>query len=156
MLCWAAVTEMVANYHNLSASQCSQVRAQAPDCACVSCPESKTVPYGPCNHGGWPDFDRFGIHSKRLVNEALSLEALQFEISCERRPVAFTWVTGENSGHIMVAYGYQDDWIDIANPWEMCEGMTSTIHYSEYVNGETPGTSRHWDDFYELRRKATP
>jgi hypothetical protein len=154
MLCWAGVTQSIAKWFARDATQCEQVQARNPECPCASCPTSMALADGPCNRGGWPNFDRIGLRADRLVGKALPLDQLKQEISCKKRPVAFTWRTGPTSGHIMVAHGYVGDLIWVADPWPMCTGMTRLIDYETYDHGEEPGTTSHWDDFYGIAEKG--
>jgi hypothetical protein len=154
VLCWAASAEMVAHTFQMRNDQCDQLREYpSSSCtACSGCMGSSSVPYGACNHGGWPHFERVHIHAEKTTDKALSLDELKREIACNRHPVAFTWHTGPFSGHMMVAYGYDGDLIDVANPLEVCVGDTFTIDWDTYNHGDNPDSS-HWDDFYGFRKE---
>jgi hypothetical protein len=149
MLCWAGVTEMLATYFDKNASQCDQVQSRDPGCQCVGCQASAAAPPGPCNTGGWPDFCRIGS-ARQLKDKALDLLHLKREIACGERPVVFSWKTGETSAHIMIAYGYQGDWIEVADPWPACTGARRVIDYETYVTGGDPERTSHWHDFYGI------
>jgi hypothetical protein len=102
------------------------------------------------NPTGWPDFSLAGLQ-RRFVLRSLTLAELQREISCFRRPVAFSWNVGGAAGHIMVAYGYDGETISIVNPLPMCSGETADIPYSTYVEGDVKGVTSHIGDFFEIR-----
>ncbi len=151
-LCWAGVTQMIAAFFGVNVpSQCQLLGTECP--TCVGCPESAVAAEGPCNHGGWPAFSVIGLEAKRTEGTALALDDLKREISCFRRPVAFTWHLGSPFvGHIMLAFGYDGDVISIADPLNECEGSTRDIPYETYVEGHVPGTTTHWDDFYGIEK----
>ena len=66
--------------------------------------------------------------------------------------MVFGWHDGPvpGAGHIMVAHGYDGDFIEILDPWPPCQGQSRLISYDEYVNGNNPGTSNHWHDFFRF------
>jgi hypothetical protein len=149
MLCWAATGQMIAESMGKVVTQCEQVRWRHGACSCLTCPSAASAAVDDCNNGGWPDFDRFDVHAERTVGRALPLDMLKDELACKHRPVAFSWHTGEGTGHIMVANGYVHDFIEILDPWGPCTGDSRAISYEEYVNGNNLDSS-HWDDFYGL------
>jgi hypothetical protein len=78
LLCWAAVTEMVASHFNKApkGGQCKQLNRRNASCGdpnqnvpttqqCVGCMESKNTPFGPCNSGGFPDFAGIDLQANR-------------------------------------------------------------------------------------------
>jgi hypothetical protein len=164
-LCWAGITQMIAGFFGMPFSQCAELqRRNPPTCgqnpsvscctSCVGCQDSIHTPEGPCNYGSWPDFKALGLKWLSTGDgEALSLETLKQEIGCHKRPVAFTWRLGSpNAGHIMIAYGYDGSDISIADPLRPCVGSTGVIPFHIFQNGNNPGTTEHWIDFYGFER----
>jgi Papain-like cysteine protease AvrRpt2 len=167
-ICWAASAQMAMRAFNVDVSQSAQLTHRMPACAPETCPESAQLASGNCNSGGWPDFRAFGF-TARQVHGALSLDELKQEIGCRHSPVLFSWADELGapilSGHMMVAYGYENDTIFIRDPLPTCdlspggavgdfadfEGIT----YDEYLNGRNSNNGGgHWDDFYAIQPKG--
>jgi hypothetical protein len=158
-LCWAAVTEMIASSFGIQIDQCSIIQARKPLCARAVCPVMARQSSrddqlrDACEGGAWPDFDSVGLAGFRRRGGALTLDELKQEIGCRRRPVVFSWKTGGASGHMMVAYGYSDGRIEVADPGAPRTDMKRTITHDVYDRGNVPGTTEHWDDFYGFHLK---
>jgi len=154
---------MVASSFGIQTDQCALIEARTPGCACATCPaptlpatSDEAPPPDRGNTGIWPDFASAGLTGYRRRGAPLTLAELKHELGCRQRPVAFNCKTTPGSGHIMVAYGYTGDQIEIADPWAPCAGMKRTITYDTYVNGPTAGSSQHWDDFYGFHLMPPP
>ena len=152
--CWAASGEMIMEYMGANIEQCDEAnkRLGRNDCC------NKPVPWS-CIHGGWPEFDKYGFTSKHTSNAALSWKQVKSQLSCKKKPFAFTWkFEGEdNGGHMMVATGYRTiDGINFVSgydplPYDPLLGTNKAyIPYETYVSGSY---YTHWDDYYDVTKK---
>jgi hypothetical protein len=157
--CWAASGEMIMRYEGAAASQvsqCRQAKDQSPsptnpaltlNCCGHPMPQD-------CNHGGFPDFGRYGFQFQRSVGRALSWQTIQGEF-CAGRPVAFSWhFNGCDSreGHMMVGAGYktipEGKFVLVLDPLPVMKGDVAWKSYDFYVGADN--NLCHWDDFSDI------
>lgn len=154
--CWAATGQMVSTLLGRAHSQCEQInwRLNAGNsCACDTCPRSANIPVGDCNNGGFPDFGRLNVHAIQWQEDTpMPLPLLKRVLGCAKSPVAFSWHYDDKGGHMMLARGYTGDMIEIYNPNKVCMGSQYAITYEQYSSGYNAFT-RHWNDFFDLKRK---
>ncbi len=147
---------MMASSVSVTHSQCQQVQSVTPSCQCTACTASANLAPGPCNQGGWPNFHLFGYTATKTADTvALTIPELVDELGCKKRPVAFSWHTGPKTGHMMVAYGYDDhgNQVEVLDPLAPCVGAKLEMPYENFRDGFAPGTSHHWSDFSNFQKE---
>jgi hypothetical protein len=149
MWCWAASGQMCMEYLGTTVQQCDEANREFGLTDCCDNP----VPNA-CINGGWPEFDKYGFTFTRTSHAAVGWSDMQQEISCNSRPIAFSWAWTSGGGHMMVAVGYVviagTNYVAINDPWAPGVGDQRVITYQEYVSGSD---HNHWDDFYHIVKK---
>jgi hypothetical protein len=147
--CWAASGEMIMEYMGASIEQCDAANKHfgLDDCCNRSAPLE-------CFNVGWPPFKKYDFNFSKTRNKALSWNQIKREISCKKKPFAFTWKYQGEGGHMMVATGYTTDaegtyWVYLYDPWPVGFGNEGWIPYESYVSGSN---YTHWDDYYDVTR----
>ena len=149
--CWAASGETIMNQFNTRIRQCEQANKRFGMTTCCQSPTPRA-----CIRTGWPEFDRYGfVQTQRTSSTALTWEQLTEEIGCQKRPVAFSWKWVGDGGHMMVAYGYQQDangarFVKVHDPLPVGSGSTFDLSYEAYVSFD--GRYTHWHDFHTIAR----
>lgn len=145
--CWAATTEMVADYLGTNVTQCDCANKYTSRSDCCNSPTP-----GPCVTTGWPVFGSYGITFSQTSGTALSFDQIKEQTYCKKSPVAFIWYWTGGGGHIMVAKGYKTvagtNYVHMNDPWPPNVGTISYITYSKYVS--EAGSHTHGDDFYNF------
>jgi hypothetical protein len=155
MWCWAASGQMTMNFVHPPANvqQCDEANKQFSQTDCCSSPTPAI-----CVNGGWPEYGKYQFAYDKTTDAPLSLTEIEKEISCEKRPFAFSWHWNGGGGHMMVAIGYQSvngsDLITVNNPWPPSSptssgGVVEIQTYEKYVGGQGQDHT-HWDDYYHI------
>jgi len=149
--CWAASGEMIMEYMGANIEQCDEANKRLGRSDCCN----KPTP-GACDKTGWPEFDKYGFTSKHTSNAALSWKQVKTQLSCKKKPFAFTWKYEGTGGHMMVATGYRTvDGINFVLGYDplkepLLPANKAYIPYDEYVSGSY---YTHWDDYYDVSKK---
>jgi hypothetical protein len=145
--CWAASGEMTMNYHGASVMQCDEANKRFGKTTCCTSPEG-------CATSGWPEYPKYGFSAVNTTNAPLSWDQLRGEISCQKRPFAFSWHWSGGGGHMMVVSGYDTiggvNMVRVNNPSPSSPtggGAQYFMTYDEYVSGPD---HTHWDDYYQI------
>lgn len=148
MWCWAASGQMCMSYFGKNVSQCEQAKNEFNVANC--CGSSQGME---CIQGGWPEFNKYGFSNSVTVDEPLSWDEIEHQISCLKKPVAFSWHWVGGGGHMMVLTGYNisnnERYVTILDPLPENVGSQSTILYDNYVAGVDHS---HWNDYYNISR----
>jgi len=151
--CWAASGEMCMEYTgNRRIQQCRQAnnRLNRPDCCNINTPMN-------CIKGGFPEFEKYGFSANKTTNRELTWDQIKDQISCRRKPVAFSWHWWDGTGHMMVIRGYKTEsginYVYINDPAPAGLGGTRFMPYSSYISSQ--GYYTHWDDFYNISNSNT-
>ena len=149
------------DYLGNNVSQCTEAnnRFSRSDCCTLAlCPYPDAPTYDTggncvgCTCPGWPEFDKYGFTFNRTSSAALTWDQLKQQLSCKKKPVAFSWAWAGGGGHMMVAKGYltQDNinYVEILDPWAPCSGDERIITYDFYNAAAADHT--HMDDFYDV------
>lgn len=132
--CWAASTEMLAQYLGTYISQCEQVNASDGRSDCCTTPTPAA-----CIHGGEADFEHWDLRQDK-ESTVLSFAQLKAEIDAGR-PFYFTWRWTGGGGHAMVVSGYSDDQgeqqVRITNPEPQNIGSVAWRSYDYWVSSST-------------------
>lgn len=165
--CWAAATEMVLNFHGVTAvdrAQCRQAQARisgqgSPDCCAVPLCQgavNSTLP-SICDSVNWPDFPAFGFDVE-CSSGALSWEALFSEVSTGRRPVIATWRYAGNIFHAMVIGGARVAGgirvLSVINPAPTCIGGAPPRRISYQAYKRVRGHHVQSFNFFKIMRGA--
>jgi hypothetical protein len=141
--CWAASGEMIMTFLGASVSQCEQANQKFDLTSCCITPTPTE-----CVRPAWPDFAAWGFSFKKTsAGEPVSWECLRAEIEAGR-PIAFSWGWPDNTGHMMVVAGFNDNGqqVLVYDPGPVGKGSSRWISYAEFV--ERPGHHVHWHDYY--------
>lgn len=146
MWCWAATTQMTAQYSAVPVQQCIQANTQFGRSDCCTNPWA-------CVFGGWPQYSNWGFNAATTAwGVALTWQQFKGEIDANR-PVNFSWGWTGGGGHIMVANGYYDTgavkYVLVNDPWPPGAGTQKWITYDEYVQA---ADHTHWRDYYSIVR----
>ncbi len=145
MWCWAASGQMIMNYLGGSVVQCDEANKEFGRNDCCN-----SVKPSACVQGGWPQPEKYGFTANHTSDTPLSWNQLQSQLSCDKKPVAFSWHS-PSGGHMMVAIGYSvvgtTRYVDINDP---DGGQQYSITYEYYVSGSD---HTHWDDYYNFKKK---
>ena len=149
MWCWAASGQMCMEFLGTNVTQCDEANKRFGRNDCCNSP----VPTG-CVNGGWPEFDKYNFTFSTTSDAALSWDALQTQIYCRSKPIAFSWHWNGGGGHMMVVTGYavinNVNYVSINDPWAPNVGNQRFITYDEYVSGSD---HTHWNDYYNITKK---
>jgi len=149
MWCWAASGQMCMEFLGTNVTQCDEANKRFGRNDCCNSP----VPTG-CVNGGWPEFDKYNFTFSTTSDAALSWDALQTQIYCRSKPIAFSWHWNGGGGHMMVVTGYavinNVNYVSINDPWAPNVGNQRFITYDEYVSGSD---HTHWNDYYDITKK---
>ena len=146
--CWAASGEMVMEFLGTSITQCDEANKRFGLTDCCNNP----VPAA-CINGGWPEFGKYGFSVRITSSAPLSWDNVREQISCKRKPFAFSWQWTGGGGHMMVAIGYATvggvNYVTINDPWAPNVGDQRIITYDAYASGSG---YTHWDDYYDVTK----
>jgi len=147
--CWAASGEMCMGFLGTDVTQCDEANKELKRTDCCDDP----TPFV-CSSGGWPEFDKYDFTFDKTTDAALTWDQLREQISCRKKPVAFSWHWNGGGGHMMVARGYVTTpsglkFVFVNNPEPLDVGDASFKTYSDYVSGPD---HTHWDDFYNINK----
>ena len=153
--CWAASGQMTMRFLGHDVAQCDEANKRFGLTTC--CTDNS----GSCNNGGWPEYEKYNFSADQTSDTALTWGALQSQIYCRKKPVAFSWHWPRGGGHMMVAKGYLTldgvRYVDINDPEPYTNLSTLTggteriITYDRYVS-DTGHT--HWNDYYNITYKG--
>ncbi|MDX1907601.1 MAG: papain-like cysteine protease family protein [Bacteroidia bacterium] len=144
--CWAATTEMIADFLGTPTNQCDLANTRFGMTTCCTAEEQDGCPKNAdCNSPGWTMFGELGFTFQDSV-APLSWGRLKRAIGCGQKPISYAY--GPKSGgvgHVVVIYGYAEaggqKFVFIKDPWAPCTGQDRVITYEEYSNS---GTTDHW------------
>jgi hypothetical protein len=146
--CWAASGEMCMDFLGTDVSQCDEANKRFGRTDCCNSPRPAA-----CVNTGWPEFEKYGFTYDRTSNTALTWAQLKEQISCKKKPFAFSWHWNDKGGHMMVVKGYAEvpgtNWVYYDNPLPVGTGAHEFKTYALWVSG--PGYT-HWDDFYNISK----
>lgn len=154
--CWAATTQMLAEYFGISTTQCALANHRfgktgccTPQNAGASCPKTND-----CNMPGWPELDFVGLKFSE-TGTALSWGKVRKQIYCARKPMGYAYGTPGVVGHVLVIKGYitvaGTNYVILNDPWSPCSGTQRLITYAEYT--DPSGSSTHWNTWYDIAKK---
>ncbi len=172
--CWAATTQMIAEYSGVVVDQCAEANYNTGRTDCCTNPASASDT-SMCNKTGWWLLSYYGFNLTDLWqlncpinaacsatgNSALSFLQLANETSANR-PVAFAWHWKSGGGHAMAAIGTKSfiqwfqsfpilrEYVTVNNPAPQGVGDQYDQLYTDWVSGTTYD---HWRDSYGITRK---
>lgn len=151
--CWAASGEMIMEYLGATIEQCDEANKRFKSSDCCNSP----VP-SECVKGGWPPFRKYDFDFSKTKKKALSWNQIKSQISCKKKPFAFTWKYHGKGGHMMVATGYDTiDGINVVYGYDplgfdpLLGANKAYIPYETYVSGSY---YTHWNDYYDITKKT--
>lgn len=153
--CWAASGQMTMRFLGHDVAQCTEANKRFGLTTCCSNNS------GGCNNGGWPEYEKYGFTADQTSDTALSWGAVQNQIYCLRKPIAFSWHWPGGGGHMMVVKGYLTvggvRYVDVNDPEPYTDlstliGGTETIMTYDRFVSDTDHT--HWNDYYNITFKG--
>ncbi len=153
--CWAATTQMLAQHHGVSVTQCELANHRFSKTNCCDpqndgsdCPKTND-----CNSPGWLELDYAGLTWDETTT-ALSWKDLKKQIFCSKKPMGYAYGNNGYVGHVLVVKGYVSvggtDYVVLNDPWSPCVGEERLITYAEYE--DPAGASTHWRTFYNIKK----
>jgi len=117
----------------------SQARVALAFCNCL-----KT---GDCDTPGEVDLDLAGAKSSES-DWPLSWEDITRQISCLRKPMAYSYGPSGNVGHVVVIKGYMTlngtRYLVLNDPWYPCSGKERLITYLDYITSDSKFHRKTW------------
>lgn len=148
--CWAATTQMVAAYSQVSVAQCQAANTATGRTDCCT---NSTSASGACNVTGWWDElqNNYNFTYTDSWYSAISFATLQNELNANR-PVPFAWAWTGGGGHAMVAIktwvtSSGTQWVSFNNPDPVNVGEQDDVTYTTWVSA---ADHSHWRDSYNV------